>query len=215
MSQSFVVPALITATALLISLIFVFMIYLWQRIGALEKNNLSSDPIVDAKQKGAALLGFKGKEIWDALENPGKAPVNIDELRQRYSFTLSRHIEQIIDQGQMDKQAGREAVPESNAAIGGLRGEIMSWLPPTYVARFYRIGRDSAILSDDEVAELRSEVRALVKEILERLGMSAEASGIGSLITSHTLEFRSNAADATGDENDESGEQGQTQGPVT
>ena len=82
----------------------------------------------------------------------------------------------------------------------GYVARIMSWLPPTYVARFYRIGRDSAILSDDEVAELRSEVRALVKEILERLGMSAEASGIGSLITSHTLEFRSNAADATGDD---------------
>jgi hypothetical protein len=215
MSQSFVVPALITATALLIALIFVFMIYLWQRINALEKGKVSRDPAAEAKRNGAALLGFKGKEIWDALENPGMAPVNIDELRQRYSFTLSRHIEQIIDQGQMDKQAGREAVPESNAAIGGLRGEIMSWLPPSYVARFYRIGRDSAILSDDEVAELRSEVRALVKEILERLSMSAEASGIGSLITSHTLEFRSNAADATTDESDDSEEQGQTQSPVT
>jgi hypothetical protein len=195
MSQSFVVPALITATALLITLIFVFMIYLWQRISALEKHKSVVLP-VETKAGGAALLGFKGKEIWDALENPGKAPVNIDELRQRYSFTLSRHIEQIIDQGQMDKQAGREAVPESNAAIGGLRGEIQSWLPPSYVARFYRIGRDSAVLSDDEIAELRSEVRALVKEILERLGMAAEASGIGSLITSHTLEFHANAADA-------------------
>ena len=123
MSQSFVVPALITATALLITLIFVFMIYLWQRISALEKRKSVELP-VETKAGGAALLGFKGKEIWDALENPGKAPVNIDELRQRYSFTLSRHIEQIIDQGQMDKQAGREAVPESNAAIGGLRGEI-------------------------------------------------------------------------------------------
>ncbi|MBT3694889.1 MAG: hypothetical protein HN752_04020 [Gammaproteobacteria bacterium] len=208
MSQSFVVPALITATALLITLIFVFMIYLWQRISALEKHKSVELP-VETKAGGAALLGFKGKEIWDALENPGKAPVNIDELRQRYSFTLSRHIEQIIDQGQMDKQAGREAVPESNAAIGGLRGEIQSWLPPSYVARFYRIGRDSAVLSDDEIAELRSEVRALVKEILERLGMAAEASGIGSLITSHTLEFHANAADADADTETEEGQEEQ------
>jgi hypothetical protein len=208
MSQSFVVPALITATALLITLIFVFMVYLWQRISALEKRKSVELP-VEAKAGGAALLGFKGKEIWDALENPGKAPVNIDELRQRYSFTLSRHIEQIIDQGQMDKQAGREAVPESNAAIGGLRGEIQSWLPPSYVARFYRIGRDSAVLSDDEIAELRSEVRALVKEILERLGMAAEASGIGSLITSHTLEFHANAADADADTETEEGQEEQ------
>ena len=194
MSQSFVVPALITATALLITLIFLFMIYLWQRINALEKQK-PGEITLAANSSGDALLGFKGKEIWVALENPGKFSVNIDELRQRYTFILSRHIEQIIDQGQMDKQTGKEAVPESNAAIGGLRGEIQSWLPPSYVARFYRVGRDSAVLSDDEVGELRSEVRALVKEILERLGMSAEAAGIGSLITSHTLEFRSNAAD--------------------
>ena len=207
MSQSFVVPALITSTALLITLIFVFMVYLWQRISALEKHKSVALP-VETKAGGAALLGFKGKEIWDALENPGKAPVNIDELRQRYSFTLSRHIEQIIDQGQMDKQAGREAVPESNAAIGGLRGEIQSWLPPSYVARFYRIGRDSAVLSDDEIAELRSEVRALVKEILERLGMAAEAGGIGSLITSHTLEFHANAADADTETEESQEEQG-------
>jgi|TARA_B110000902_G_C14153360_1_gene530384 hypothetical protein len=201
MSQSFVVPALIIAVGLLISLIFVFMIYLWQRITALEKSR-GKDAAVEVKQAGAALLGFKGKEIWDVLENPDKAPVNIDELRQRYSFTLSRHIEQIIDQGQMDKQAGRESMPQSNAAIGGLRGEIESWLPPSYVSRFYRIGQDSAILSDDEVAELRTEVRVLVKEILTRLGMSAEASGIGSLITSHTLEFRSNAANPEPEEED-------------
>jgi hypothetical protein len=197
MSQSFVVPALITATALLLALIFVLMLYMWQRISALEKQKHET---VETKSRGAALLGFKGKEIWDALENPDKAPVNIGELRQRYSFTLSRHIEQIIDQGQMDKQAGREATPESSAAIGGLRGEIESWLPASYVARFYRIGRDSAILSDDEVSELRSEVRALVNEILERLGMSAEAGGIGNLITSHTLEFRTNAADLEDEE---------------
>lgn len=197
MSQSFVVPALITATALLLALISVLMLYMWQRISALEKQKHET---VETKFRGAALLGFKGKEIWDALENPDKAPVNIGELRQRYSFTLSRHIEQIIDQGQMDKQAGREATPESSAAIGGLRGEIESWLPPSYVARFYRIGRDSAILSDDEVSELRSEVRALVNEILERLGMSAEAGGIGNLITSHTLEFRTNAADLEDEE---------------
>ena len=201
MSQSFVVPALITATALLITLIFVFMIYLWQRINALEKRKAGELPLT-ANASGNALLGFKGKEIWAALENPGKFSVNIDELRQRYTFTLSRHIEQIIDQGQMDKQTGKEAVPESNAAIGGLRGEIQSWLPPSYVARFYRVGRDSAVLANDEVGELRSEVRALVKEILERLGMSAEAGGIGSLITAHTLEFRSNAADAGTEESE-------------
>jgi ABC-type glutathione transport system ATPase component len=52
-------------------------------------------------------------------------------------------------------------------------------------------------------------VRALVKEILERLGMAAEASGIGSLITSHTLEFHANAADADADTETEEGQEEQ------
>ena len=169
MSQSFVVPALITATALLISLIFVFMIYLWQRIGALEKNNLSSDPIVDAKQKGAALLGFKGKEIWDALENPSKAPVNIDELRQRYSFTLSRHIEQIIDQGQMDKQAGREAVPESDAAIGGLKVTTENgWFAarPSGTEDIYKIYAES-FKGEDHLNAILDEAQEIVNAALK------------------------------------------------
>jgi hypothetical protein len=198
MSQSFVLPALITAIGLLLALISLVMLYMWQRISALEKHR-NAEVAGQAKRSGLSLLGFKGKEIWTALENPSKAPVNISELKQRYAFVLARHIEQIIDQGKIDKQAGREGVPESSAAIGGLRGEVESWMPPSYVSRFYRIGRDSAVLPDLEVAELRSEVRALVKEILERLDMLTEASGIGSLITSHTLEFPAKAAIAEED----------------
>ena len=77
------------------------------------------------------------------LENPGKHPGVIEQLSSRYSFVLARHVEQVIDQGQLDRQRNRESVPESSAPIGGLRGEVQSWLPQSYVQRFYRVGGQS------------------------------------------------------------------------
>jgi len=45
-------------------------------------------------------------------------------------------------------------------------------------------------------------VRGLVNEVLNRLGMTDEGRGIGQLITSHTLDFTSQAR---GEEYDDSG----------
>ena len=87
-------------------------------------------------KKGGSLSGFRGKAIWDALENPAKHPGVIEQLSSRYTFVLARHIEQVIDQGQLDRQRNRESVPESSAPIGGLRGEVQSWLPQFLCAAF-------------------------------------------------------------------------------
>ena len=106
---------------------------------------------------------------------------------------LARHIEQVIDQGQLDRQRNRESVPESSAPIGGLRGEVQSWLPQSYVQRFYRVGAQSLTATEEELAELRSEVRGLVDEILHKLNMTEQGQGIGNLITTHTLDFDSQA----------------------
>ena len=106
---------------------------------------------------------------------------------------LARHIEQVIDQGQLDRQRNREAVPESDAAVGGLRGEVHSWLPQSYVQRFYRIGAHSVTVPEEDLAELRAEVRGLIEEILNRLHMEDQGRGIAQLVTSHTLDFSSQA----------------------
>jgi hypothetical protein len=99
----------------------------------------------------------------------------------------------VIDQGQLDRQRNKEAVPESSAPIGGLRGEVQSWLPQSYVQRFYRVGIQSLTATAEELAELRSEVRGLVDEILNRLHMTDQGQGIGQLITMHTLDFDAQA----------------------
>jgi len=205
MVDNFIPILLITLTIVLIVILFIVIGYILMRVRTLEamQNSAESMPAGEAPKSkdGGALSGFRGKAIWDALENPGKHPGVIDQLSNRYAFVLARHIEQVIDQGQLDRQRNREAVPESDAAVGGLRGEIHSWLPPSYVQRFYRIGSQSVTVPDEDLPELRAEVRGLVDEILHRLHMTDQGRGIGQLVTSHTLDFSSQAR---GEEHDAS-----------
>lgn len=190
-----VVPILlITLTIVLIVILFIVVSYIYMRLKSLEQRQGEGVAALSQEsKKGGSLSGFRGKAIWDALENPGKHPGVIDQLSSRYAFVLARHIEQVIDQGQLDRQRNRESVPESSAPIGGLRGEVQSWLPQSYVQRFYRVGAQSLTATEEELAELRSEVRGLVDEILHKLNMTDQGRGIGNLITSHTLDFDSQA----------------------
>jgi hypothetical protein len=196
-TQNLVPILLITLTIVLVVILFIVMSYILVRLRSLEGQRVEGEDIAGgaapqggaAPVKGGSLSGFRGKAIWDALENPGKHPSIIDQLRSRYAFVLARHIESVIDQGQLDRQRNKEAVPESSAPIGGLRGEVQSWLPQSYVQRFYRVGIQSLTATAEELAELRSEVRGLVDEILNRLHMTDQGQGIGQLITMHTLDF--------------------------
>ena len=197
MTQNLVPILLITLTIVLVVILFIVMSYILVRLRSLEGQRVEGEDIAGgaapqggaAPVKGGSLSGFRGKAIWDALENPGNHPSIIDQLRSRYAFVLARHIESVIDQGQLDRQRNKEAVPESSAPIGGLRGEVQSWLPQSYVQRFYRVGIQSLTATAEELAELRSEVRGLVDEILNRLHMTDQGQGIGQLITMHTLDF--------------------------
>ncbi len=202
MNTSVVPIVMITLTIVLVVILFVVMSYILLRLRTLEaqSNGGQVDGLAEVGTTGGSLVGFRGKGIWDALRNPGKYPGIIDQLRNRYAFVLARHIEQVIDQGQLDRQRNTEAVPESSAAIGGLRGEVQSWLPQSYVQRFYRIGAQSLSATAEELPELRAEVRGLVKEILHKLHMTEEGRGISQLITMHTLDF---VAQARGEEYDD------------
>ena len=194
MTENLVPILLITLTIVLIVILFIVVSYIFMRLKSLEQRQ--AEGVMASPQegkKGGSLSGFRGKAIWDALENPGKHPGVIDQLSSRYAFVLARHIEQVIDQGQLDRQRNRESVPESSAPIGGLRGEVQSWLPQSYVQRFYRVGGQSLTATEEELAELRSEVRGLVDEILHKLNMTDQGRGIANLITSHTLDFDSQA----------------------
>ena len=50
-------------------------------------------------------------------------------------------MEQVIDQGQLDYRKGRFVVPGNTATIGGVRGEVESWLPILEIDKLYRLGQ--------------------------------------------------------------------------
>ncbi len=209
MFESFVPLALVGSTLTLLVLLLILIIFLWQRVNLLEQTgSLPQLTFKPEEKKGGALLGLRGRQIWKALESPEKHTEDmISELSRRYTFVLSRHIELTIDQGKMDSQRGRDATPGEIAAIGGLRGEVESWMPSSYVSRFYTIGQRSAVADEGEMAELRSDARRAVKELLTRLSMTEDASGIAALITSHTLDFNERARESEDDDEDLEGEE--------
>ena len=139
-------------------------------------------------------MGYRGKEIWDVLQSSSVKEKNIGEIRNRYVFTLARHIEQVIDQGQLDFQKGRAAIPGSTATIGGVRGEVESWLPILQIDKLYRLGQRSEE-DPDNLSNHRQELRSIVEGLAESLGLQSEASGISRLVASHTIDFRQSISD--------------------
>ena len=143
---------------------------------------------------GGDLMGYRGKQIWDVLQSSSVKEKNIGEIRNRYVFTLARHIEQVIDQGQLDFQKGRAAIPGSTATIGGVRGEVESWLPILQIDKLYRLGQLSEE-DPDNLSNHRQELRSIVEGLAESLGLQSEASGISRLVASHTIDFRQSISD--------------------
>ena len=98
-------------------------------------------------------------------------------------------MEQVIDQGQLDHRKGRAVVPGNVATIGGVRGEVESWLPILEIDKLYRLGQ----LSEEDpgrAADHRQELRSITKNLAGSLGLEKEAQGIARLVASHTIDFR-------------------------
>ena len=192
MYEDVIVTLLGLAVAFFLMIVLVLLIYMWSRINILEKKVGSRAKGREKNQSdktGGDLLGYRGKEIWDVLQSSSDKERNIDQIRSRYVSTLARHMEQVIDQGQLDYRKGRFVVPGNTATIGGVRGEVESWLPILEIDKLYRLGQ----LSEEDpgnAADHRQELRSITKNLAGSLGLDKEAQGIARLVASHTIDFR-------------------------
>ena len=211
MYEDVVVTLLGLAIAFFLAIVLVLLIYMWARLNVLEgKMKVGS---IDKRPKqseasGYDLMGYRGKEIWDLLQSSSAKEKNVEEIRKRYASTLARHLEQIIDQGQLDFRRGRAAIPSSTATIGGVRGEVESWLPILEVDKLYRLGQRSEEAPEDLVVQ-RQDLRAIVEGLTASVGLKNEASGIAMLVASHTIDFR-DAIAKKNEESDSVGDQDET-----
>ena len=131
MYEDVIVTLLGLAVAFFLMIVLVLLVYMWSRINVLEKKvgaRAKGREKNQSDKTGGDLLGYRGKEIWDVLQSSSDKERNIDQIRSRYVSTLARHMEQVIDQGQLDCRKGRFVVPGNTATIGGVRGEVESCL---------------------------------------------------------------------------------------
>ena len=201
MYEDVIVTLLGLAIVFFLLIVLVLLVYMWSRINVLETKVKMAPKSKDKSRQdsgGGDLMGYRGKEIWDVLQSSSAKEKNIEDIRKRYAFTLSRHIEQVIDQGQLDSQKGRAAIPGSTATIGGVRGEIESWLPILEIDKLYRLGQRSEQEPDNLIAH-RQELSSIVESLSNSLGLQREAGGIARLVASHTIDFRKSIDDNSED----------------
>lgn len=194
-SQDTLALLLVVSTGFLFLVIFASLYYLWKKTEELEFKSR----LLGSKSKevlAGDILGFSGKEIWDFLTSPSTDIERQGEVRRRFVFVLQRHIESVVEQGLFDARKGKVSVPSSEANIGGVSGEVASWLPANYVKEFYAIG--SHLKSLEGEADLKKEIRLLLSEqlstVVNELGLEISVDGLVERVAGNIGTFDSDLA---------------------
>ena len=185
MSQTMVGGALLLVVLTILLIIFACLYYLWSKtkqLEALAKN--ASKPKIQRSGTGT-ILGYAGNSLYEVLKNQGDSPERIEEIKKSYVLYLSRHLEAVIEQGIIDQKKTHPMELESEMAVGGTRGEIISWLPIGMLAKFYQFGRNlhQESVEEEERKELTEQLRLLVSEVLTSVNMDDHVGRMSDLIS--------------------------------
>lgn len=155
-------PLILAFIAIGLLIVLIFIIYLIDRVNAIEKETRQFAQALSEKKEPPAsgpFAGLTSKKLWDAMT--GRVPEGLDpsvlvEVRERYEVVLPKHIEAIFQEGVKDGQSGLSGEPKNTKFISTLRGPIESWLPSAQVNTIYKCGLDSAQLPPEELDPVRS-----------------------------------------------------------
>ena len=198
MTQTAVSSVLLVIVLVLLVIIFSCLYYLWDKTRKLEFLAIKSANSKAVHQTNGHICGYAGKELFDVLRDRKESPQLIEEMKKSYVFYLSRHLEAALEQGIIDRKKSRPSELECEIAVGGTRGEIISWLPMEVLSKFYVFGRGIEKISDDgndDVPELESRLKDLVEDALSQLNMNAYAERMSDLISRKYLRDLSNRAE--------------------
>lgn len=155
-------PFVLAFIAIGLLVVLVFIIYLVDRVNAIEKETRQFARSLNDPKEPASLGPFAGlssKKLWDAMT--GRVPEGLDpsvvvEVRERYESVLQKHIESIFQEGVKDGQRGLTGEPKNTKLITTLRGPVESWLPSAQVNTLYKCGVDSTQLPADQLEAVRT-----------------------------------------------------------
>jgi len=185
MSQTMAGVSLLIVVLTILLIIFLCLYYLWSKTKQLEAlAKKASIPQVQRSGTGN-ILGYAARSLYEVLKNQGDTPESIEEIKKSYAFYLSRHLESVIEQGIIDQKKTRPVELESEMAVGGTRGEIISWLPVGVLTKFYKFGFDlrQENVEEEEKRELAEKLGVLVDEALTSVNMKEYGGRMSDLIS--------------------------------
>ena len=185
MSQTMAGVALLIVVLAILLIIFLCLYYLWSKTKQLEAlAKKASTPKVQQSGDGN-ILGFTARSLYEVLKNQGDTPEHMEEIKKNYAFYLSRHLEAVIEQGIIDQKKSRPVGLESEMAVGGTRGEIISWLPLEVLRKFYQFGSNlrPENVEEEERKELVEQLGVLVDEALMSVNMKDYGGRMSELIS--------------------------------
>ena len=198
MNQTAVEALLLVIVAAILVIIFSCLYYLWNKTRKLELlAKKASIPQPPSSGLGN-ICGYAGKELYEVLRDRKDTPELIEEIKESYIFYLSRHLEAVLEQGMIDRKKSRPSELEPEIAVGGTRGEILSWLPIEILSKFYLFGRSINEQTDNNEgsAELKTKLNELVSEALLEIHMGAYVNRMSDLISRKYLRGLSNGEGA-------------------
>lgn len=145
-------------------LLLVLVIYLVDRVNALEKDtktaidNLSTAQHTPVKVAVGPFAGMSAKKLWDAMTGrppEDVPPDSLGDIRSRYATVLTKHIESIFEEGKRDGHMGVSSPPKNTRQITTLRGNVESWLPMPQVNAIYQCGVDIHLKPPEQHGEVR------------------------------------------------------------
>ena len=185
MSQTMAGVALLIVVLTILLIIFLCLYYLWSKTKQLEALAKKAS-IPKAQESGEGnILGFTARSLYDVLKNQGDTPERLEEIKKSYAFYLSRHLEAVIEQGIIDQKKSRPVELESEMAVGGTRGEMISWLPLEVLRKFYQFGSNlrQGNVEEEERKELVEQLGVLVNDVLASVNMKDYSGRMSELIS--------------------------------
>ena len=194
MNQTAVESLLLVIVAAILVIIFSCLYYLWNKTRKLEFLAKKASVPQPPPSGLGNICGYAGKELYEVLRDRKDTPELIEEIKESYIFYLSRHLEAVLEQGMIDRKKSRPSELEPEIAVGGTRGEILSWLPIEILSKFYLFGRSINEQTDNNEGsvELKTKLNELVSEALLEIHMGAYVNRMSDLISRKYLRGLSN-----------------------
>jgi hypothetical protein len=144
--------------------------------GSEEMPSATSDPGSGPDQ---AFGGISGKKLWDLMTGkplPDLDPTKATELRPRYQVVLTKHIEELFQEGADHGKTGGSKPASNRRTITGLRGSVVSWIPQPQADIIYQAGFDSLNGAETGLTALRSSLADACNILFSRTGLESKGA---------------------------------------